>query len=457
MSQFDPEQLASWCGGEWAPGPPQAVTRITHDSRTITPGALFVAIRGVHHDGHAFVAAACAAGAAGALVDYAAEVAVDPAFPLLRAPDTKDALNALAWGHRRTLSGTVVGVTGSVGKTTVKEMLATILDAQGSVARTRGNWNNDIGMPLSVLTMTPEDYAGVFEIGMNHPGEIAGLCATLRPDCGIITPIGPVHTAFFVGVDAIAAEKSALLLALPGDGLAVIDGDSPYADFLRAASAAPLVTVARHVPCDIRWSYEADGRTTLHDEQTGAEASVRLPAPGHHNALDAALAAALACRRFGMPLATIAEQLSRFVPPAMRWEELDVHGIRVINDAYNANPLSMRAAIDAFAALDTAGARWLVLGDMLELGACESDEHKELGRYLAVQSDWAGLLAVGGLGAAIVAGARENGCPADRALAFKTCCEAGAALRERARAGDVVLLKASRGVALEQVISELEP
>jgi len=419
MSRFDPSALAAWCGGDWMPGPPPTISGLVHNSKAVEPGTIFVAIRGARFDGHAFLAAAIKAGAVGAVVDRAFDSGADPAFPLLRVDDTQVALQALAQGHRRTLTGTIVGVTGSVGKTTVKEMLATALAVRGPVARTRGNWNNEIGMPLSVLDMRPEDAAGVFEIGMNRPGEIARLCTVLRPDCGLVTPIGPAHGEFFSGIDAIAAEKSALLLALPREGMAVIDAESPYAGLFREASAAPVVTVSTGASGDIQWTAENDGRVRLRDVQSGTEAVARLPVPGRHNALNAALAAAMACRRFELPVAVVARQLERCVLPSMRWQELAVHGVRVINDAYNANPLSMRAAIETFAATPTPGARWLVLGDMLELGPEEVDAHEALGRYLA-EHDWAGLVTVGRLGAAIAAGARAGGYAVDRVVASPT-------------------------------------
>lgn len=456
MSTFDPLSLAAWCGGEWTPAPPRTpITRVVHDSREVGPGALFVAIRGERLDGHRYLGAAGAAGAVAAVVCRDADVTDGAALPLLRVDDTNAALSDLAAGHRRGLRGVVVGVTGSVGKSTVKEMLATVLEAAGPVARTRGNWNNDIGMPLSLLAMDAGDRAGVFEIGMNHPGELARLCAVLRPQCGIVTPIGPVHIEPFGTVEGVAAEKSVLLLALPGDGLAVFDADSPYARLLRDASAAPIATVSSRSGADIRWSAERGNVVRLRDEQAGVEVTAELPVPGRHNAMNAALAAAMASRRFNLPLPTIADRVARFVPMAMRWQELDVHGIRVINDAYNANPLSMDAAVAAFADIGVAGGKWLVLGDMLELGERGVADHRALGRRLATGC-WAGLVTVGSLGAAIAEEALAQGLGADRVRACETCGEAAGVLRAALKPGDAVLLKASRGVALERIVSELQ-
>ena len=233
---FEADQLAAWTGGRWTRTPAAAVRSVRHDSSEAGPGVLFLALRGANTDGHRYVDHAFARGAAGAVVEEAFAAGRPDAGPLLVVGDTRRALGDLARGHRARMTGRVVGVTGSVGKTTVKDMAAAVLAAAGPVARTRGNFNNDIGLPLSLLDADPAAAHGVFEIGMNHPGELAALCALLRPAWGLMARVGPVHLEFFADEAAIAGEKATLLRALPADGLAVLAADEPWLGLFRAAA-----------------------------------------------------------------------------------------------------------------------------------------------------------------------------------------------------------------------------
>jgi len=457
MPVFEPHELARWCNGRWRPAPPREVCGVSHDTRALPAGALFVALRGERVDGHAFYDAARAAGAAGMLAARDDGRVSDPDCPLLDVHDTRRALLALAAGYRRTLTQPVIGITGSVGKSTVKEMAAAVLGGEGRVARTRGNWNNDIGLPLSLLAMERESDVGVFEIGMNRPGEIAALADVLMPDCGIVTAIGPVHTENFPDVAAIACEKAALLAALPADGMAVIPADDPYAATLHAASGASVVTVAARdsgVAADLYWSRAGTEPVTLEVPGVAESFTVELPVPGRHNAANAALAAALGLFRFGLSPATVASRLAAFRPLPMRWERCPRGRIAVINDAYNANPLSMRAALEAFRDESAPGGKWLVLGDMLELGADAVRYHAELGASVA-SGAWNGVVGVGPLARALVEAARQSGFPEADSIACPNAQAAADWLIPRLSPGDAVLLKASRGLALEQVLERI--
>ncbi len=454
MMQIDSEQLAAWCGGVWDGGEPIAITGVSNDTRTLNPDYLYVAIRGDRFDGHDFVADAFGRGAAAAMVTREYDAAC-VCGPLLRVDDTITALNALARGYRDAVAPRMIGVTGSVGKSTVKEMIAAILAEVMPTAKTRGNWNNNIGLPLSILAMDSNSQAGVFEIGMNHPGEIEELCRVLKPEVGVVTTIGPVHLEFFKSVDAIADEKAVLLKALPEDGVAVLNVDDHYFAKLRGQVSCRLLTVSVGGDADYVVSSDLDGgMLAISETSTGESVSIPWQWPGRHNALNAGYAVAVA-RAFSVEWSAVMSGLQSYRPLSMRWEENDIKGVRIINDAYNANPLSMRSAIDTFQEIDVYGSRWLVLGDMLELGDGAELEHLALGKVVAGGA-WDGVVTIGALGSYIAEGARAAGFDTDRIYDCKNVQTAAEVLRERLQTGDAVLLKASRGLALEKVIDELK-
>ena len=458
MVAFDPEELARWCGGQWVPHPPGKILAVVHDTKKVSAGALFVALRGARFDGHEFVGQAVKAGAVAALVSrerLAGLQALD--IPLLVVESTGRALQELATGYRVKLGLSVVGVTGSTGKTTVKEMIACLLSETHSTARTKGNWNNEIGLPLSILAIAPDCQVAVLELGISHPGEMAPLCAIARPDWGVITNVGPVHLEFFASVEAIACEKSELIKCLPAGGTAVLSQDDPHAAQLRACAPGRVVTTTVHpqVAADYRLvsSDGATGVCRVEDRVDGGIHDFRLSLPGLHNRSNALLAIAVA-RGFGVAWDRIASAFERFVGPPMRWEQTEAGGVTFINDAYNANPVSMRAAICTFRELAVAGRKWLVLGDMLELGPTEVAEHLALGRFLA-EGRWAGLITLGALGAHIAAGAGDAGLPADRIHSYQTLDSTVEQVRNCIAPGDAVLVKASRGKHLDEVVVRL--
>ena len=456
---FDPENLAAWSGGEWVPcAPPGPLSAVIHDTKQMVAGALFVAIRGARFDGHDFIGKAVAGGAVAALVSRARAAGLaGHGLPLLVVDDPLAGLQKMATGYRQHLGLTVVGVTGSTGKTSVKEMIACLLEAAMPTARTKGNWNNEIGLPLSILSIPVGTKAGVLELGISHPGEMAPLCAIARPDWGVVTTVGPVHLEFFESVTSIACEKGELLRGLSADGTAVLSLDDPFFGVLRGMASCKVRTTSLRKGSGADYILVCNnghaGPCEVEDRVSGGIHAFRLDLPGIHTRHNALMAIAVA-RGLGVSWPSIAEAFSRYVPPPMRWEQRTVKGVTVINDAYNANPISMMAALRTFKDLEVAGGKWLVLGDMLELGATEVEEHQSIGRALA-GGPWAGLVTVGTLGAQIAEGALSAGMARESVHACGTTAAAADLLKERVAKGDALLVKASRGKRMEEIILKL--
>ncbi|MFN2352086.1 MAG: UDP-N-acetylmuramoyl-tripeptide--D-alanyl-D-alanine ligase [Kiritimatiellia bacterium] len=455
MIKLNPQELAQACGGCWLPAPPPVIRGVTIDTRSLQPGMLFMALRGDRRDGHDFVRQALAAGAAGVALEAHHPLSrQDVPGPILVVPDTRRALREMAAAVRRSSSACFVGITGSAGKTTVKEMTADVLAVRCPIGRTRGNWNNDLGLPLSLLNMPSNVRAGVFEVGINHPGEMDQLCGILAPDWGVITCIGPVHIEFFGKEEAIAREKSRLLRALPANGLSIFRADDRWASLLRAAAPGRVMTVALDAAAgaDLCAEYGAEGGVFIR-ERGGGRQGLQPPLPGRHNLVNLLLAAA-AGRAWGLSWAEIIGALEGYRGQPMRWERRCCRGVLFVNDAYNANPLSMREALITFAGL-TQPDKWLVLGDMLELGPAAAALHAELGRQVAGYP-WRGVILVGPLAALVAEAAVPLGMPAER---FYLCPDAAAAaeiMERELRPGDCVLLKGSRGVGLERALAWLK-
>lgn len=445
---FIARDLAQWTGGQWTREPAQPIAGFAIDSRAVAPGELFIALPGERTDGHDFLDAARGRGAVSAMVRRGTTAG---AFPLLEVDDPKVALTELARAHRARLQGQLIAVTGSSGKTSVKEMVADLLSLAGPTARTRGNWNNDLGLPLSLLTMKQADKFGVFELGMNHPGELDPLCALLQPHVAVVTNVGPVHIEFFESEEAIAHEKAAVVRALSAEGLAVLPADDPWFRVLRSGAKCKVRTVSLVAPADYQIEAGAGLRFAVSEAATGESAALDAPLPGRHILSNAGLALAVA-RHYGLAWEALAAKLREFRPPGMRWKEVVIDDVLFINDAYNANPMSMRAALEAFAQTPVRGRRWLVLGAMRELGAAEESEHIALGRAVS-GGDWAGLLAVGPTGDWVRSGAQAGGYL--RLYGADTPADAARVLKNLIQPGDAVLLKASRGVRLEQLLENL--
>jgi UDP-N-acetylmuramoyl-tripeptide--D-alanyl-D-alanine ligase len=450
---FDAAWLACATGGKWQRMPDLDVERICHDTRKLQPGDLYVAIRGSRIDGHTLVEEAFRRGAVGALVDntYLRASALMPSVPLLVVGDTLAALGRMAGMHRHRYGILATGITGSMGKTTVKDMTATLLREIGNTVCTQGNWNNNIGLPLSMLGIKQDTQYGVFELGMNHPGEIAPLADILSPDWGVVTSVGPVHLEFFESVEAIAHEKADLLRGLPQKGLAFLHAGDPYFPILREAVPCSLKTVALGESGDADLMIASHrGRLIVRERSSTEAAELPVPAAGQHNVVNAGLAI-LVARAAGASWEQIRRGFSQYQAAPMRWEMHAIDGYTVINDAYNANPVSMAAALETFAQTHVQGRKWLVLGDMLELGRHAESAHIELGKKIASGS-WEGFVTVGLHAQTVKAAAVEAGYATDAVAAFPTVQDVGDWLFTRLKPADAVLLKGSRGVQLEKLL-----
>lgn len=424
---------------------------VSTDTRTLQPGALFVALRGPNFDGHDFVEQARTAGAAAALVSRA----VDTTLPLLLVDDTRLALGRLAAAHRAASGVPLVAVTGSNGKTTVKEMIAAILAQRGPVLATRGNLNNDIGMPLTLLQLGAEHRFAVIEMGANHPGEIAYLTSIAQPTVALITNAGPAHLEGFGSVAGVARAKAEIYAGLGPDGTAVINADDAYAglwnelaQFRRRAhfGLRPEAEV-RADPADVRFEIGADRLWTSFRMLTPAgETDIRLPLAGEHNVRNA-LAAAAAALAAGVGLAEIRAGLEGMQPVKGRLHlRPGLRGVRVIDDTYNANPASLLAGIQVLAACS--GTRWLVIGDMAELGEGSAQLHRTVGE----QARAAGIERLYALGEQSLGAVEAFGAGARH---FGTQEELIAALETDLGQESVVLVKGSRRMRMERVVEAL--
>ena len=448
MPALSPAALARWCGGRWT-CPPPTLCGVGTDTRADLTGRLFIALRGERHDAHDHLEQAWAAGAAAAVVE-AGRVTGASGRPLLVVPDTRRALADLAAGHRNACPARLVGITGSAGKTTVKELTADLLQSVGPVARTQGNWNNDIGLPLSLLAMDPAARFGVFELGMNHPGELAPLCRILRHQVGVVTTVGVAHAEFFPDVAAIAREKAEVLRALPADGLAVVGADEPQRGLLTDGVRARILTVSVGGQGDYTARRLEGDHFEVTERASGDCICFQAPVPGAFFVFDALLAVAVA-RHAGAAWADLVAALAAYQPLKLRGQVTLRDGIQFVNDAYNANPLSMRASLSAFAERSVSGRRWLVLGGMGELGLHAVNEHLAVGAQ-AARLGFDGLIAVGALAQGLADGAASAGFRG----ALHRCADPAAAARilhAHARAGDAVLLKGSRSERVETVLA----
>lgn len=425
---------------------------VSSDTRKLRPGELFVALRGENFDGCEFVAQAAEAGAVAALVEERATHAASAPVPLLVVPDTRLALGRLAAWWRMQFDIPLVAITGSNGKTTVKEMLAAILrvaaGSEAGVLATRGNLNNDIGMPLTLLQLDAQHRYAVIEMGMNHPGEIDYLTRLARPDVALVTNAGSAHLEGLGSVEAVARAKGEIFAGLGDHSAAVINADDTHASLWRAlAGTHALIEFGIDHDADVRGDWQPHGNGLQLNVQTPqGELSVELQVPGAHNARNA-LAATAAAVALNIPLGTIADGLQRFGGVAGRLQRKIARGGAVlIDDTYNANPASMRAAIAVLA--QASGRRVLVMGDMGELGGDAPALHAAIGAA-ARQAGIDGLYALGELSRSAV---REFGAAAHH---FERIEDLLAALEAELEANITLLVKGSRFMKMERVVEHL--
>jgi UDP-N-acetylmuramoyl-tripeptide--D-alanyl-D-alanine ligase len=429
------------------------VKRLSTDSRTTRPGDLFVALSGENFDGHKFVNDACLRGAIGAIVESSWSGKMPPDFALLRVADTLAAYQQIAAGYRRSLGLKVVAITGSNGKTSTKDFTAAVLARRYRVAKTEGNFNNHVGLPRTMLEANAEDEIAVWEIGMNHPGEIAPLAQLARPDVAIITNIGIAHIEFMGSREAIAQEKGDLAASLGPDGTLILNAADQYAETIAQRTKGRVILAGMN-----RGAVQA---RDIVQRSSGAEFEISegahrchavLPVPGLHMVQNALLAVA-AGRAFGLSLEECAEGLASAPLAKARLQIKTIRGVQFIDDSYNANPDSTKAALRTMAELETDGRRIAVLGAMAELGAESDSGHKEVGAA-AASLGINYLVAVGQNAAEIAAGAEAAGLTNSRLV--HDAAEAAELLDEIARPGDLVLVKGSRSARVERVLEEFD-
>jgi len=419
------------------------------DSRTLQPGDLFFAVRGDRLDGHAFVEAALAKGAVGAVVRKGHPGHGSGRTGLLAVDDPLVALQHLGAAARRLWGKPLIGVTGSAGKTTTKEAIAHVLAVRHRVLKSHGNLNNQFGLPLQLLKLEPEHELAVIEMGMSHAGEITELARLAQPNCGVVTMVAPVHLEFFDSVAAIARAKYELIESLPAGGIAVLNADDEYVSQFGRDFRGKVVTFGINKPSDVaarQIQWHGPLGSTFEIVTDGRQASATLPLLGEHGIYNAIAATAVSLQ-YGVSLLEAAESLATLSAGDKRGEILSHAGATVINDCYNSNPKALDSMVRSLAQLP-AQRRVVVAGEMLELGPAAEAMHREAGRHMA-NCGIDVLLGVRGLAKAMVQGASASGM---RAEFVGTPEDAGEWLRHEVIPGDVVLLKASRGVRLERAL-----
>jgi UDP-N-acetylmuramoyl-tripeptide--D-alanyl-D-alanine ligase len=419
------------------------------DSRTVGKGELFFAVRGERLDGHDFVDAALERGALAAVVRKDQWHRYSWTDRVLVVDDTLVALQTLATAVRKVWGKPLVGVTGSAGKTTTKEAIAHVLASKFRVLKSEGNFNNHFGLPIMLLKLEPEHDVAVIEMGMSHAGEIRALAKIAQPEIGVVTNVAPVHLEFFDSLAGIARAKYELIESLPSTGTAVLNADDEYVSQFGRDFKGKVVRYGINATADVR-AENIRARGAEGSEFDVVIASTReharLPLVGEHNVLNALAAVAVGLAR-GLNLSQAASALATLVPADKRGQVLQLGNITVINDCYNSNPKALNAMVDALAAMP-ATRRIVIAGEMLELGPAGEEMHRTAGEHAAGKKIDV-VIGVRGLAQALVEGAGKSGA---RAEFVATPEEAGEWLAREGRDGDVVLLKASRGVKLEKAL-----
>jgi UDP-N-acetylmuramoyl-tripeptide--D-alanyl-D-alanine ligase len=411
------------------------------DSRTVQAGDLFIALQGPNHDGNAYVDAAFTKGAVAAIAKRPSD------GPVLVVQDTLAALQHFASWARDRWGGDVVGVTGSAGKTSTKDVIAAMLAVAMPVGKTFGNFNNHVGVPLSILRLPGNTRVAVLEIGMNHAGEIRDLARIAKPRIGVVTNVGHAHMEAFESIEAVAAAKRELIEALPPDGIAVLNADDPLVAGFRDAHRGRVITFGLSAGADVR----AENVEASIDGVRFSVGGIQFESPliGRHS-ISNLLAGIAVAAIFGIRPEQLTGIVREFLPGSMRGERLRHKGILILNDCYNSNPDAARVMIDVLR--DTPAKRRIaVLGEMLELGRWSESLHHDVGCY-AARTGIDVLVGIRGAASHLVDGAREAGQAVDAAFFFEDPNEAGGQLRQIAREGDVILFKGSRGTHVERAL-----
>ncbi|HEY6168100.1 MAG TPA: UDP-N-acetylmuramoyl-tripeptide--D-alanyl-D-alanine ligase [Verrucomicrobiae bacterium] len=449
--------MADACGGQLHAGAPDApVRRVCTDSRAVQAGDLFVAIKGERFDGHDFLPEAAKQGAAALVMGFSRAAAIPPGCGVVLVDDPRRALGQLAARYRRDFDLPVIAVAGSNGKTSTKELLAGLLAQNVPTLSSEASFNNDIGVPLTLLRLDKVHRAAVLEIGTNHPGELAPLIEMVQPRFGIIASIGREHLEFFGDLAGVAREEGTLAEMLPADGKLFVNGDSPMISEIARRSRAPVVHVGFHAGNEWRvWDLHLDAkgtRFTIESPSHAFDGEYRMKLLGSHQVTNAMLAIAVAAE-LGLSREQIATGLAAAQPAKMRLQlRAAPGGFHVLDDTYNANADSMLAALETLRDLPCTTRRVAVLGDMAELGEQSGPAHADVGRHVAL-AGVGRLFLIGRHAAVTAAAAREAGLDAVEILsdvdaALPAICAA-------VEPGDVVLVKASRAARLERVVEAL--
>ncbi|RJX16770.1 MAG: UDP-N-acetylmuramoyl-tripeptide--D-alanyl-D-alanine ligase [Desulforudis sp.] len=440
-------------GGRLLQGTPeQVVDRVGTDTRTLEGGALFFALKGTQFDGHDYLGQAVTKGAAALIVDRDVR---GVAVPVVRVDDTTRALQALARHNRLRAGIPVVAVTGSTGKTTTKDLLMGVLVRRYRVLATKGNLNNEYGLPLTLLEIGEEHEVAVVEMGMRGLGQIDALCKVALPTIGVITNISETHLELLGSVSNIAEAKGELVQNLPGDGLAVIHGDSPFADRLATRCSGRVVRFGAGEYNDIHLLSCVTGqqgtrfKTLIH----GAEQDFFIPVPGRHIAVNA-LAAIAVGLELGLELEEIRQGMTSTALSPLRLHIMEIGGLTIINDTYNASPASVKAALNVLSDLADSYPRIAVLGSMFELGTHSEKGHLEVGRA-AAESGITTLVTVGEEARLTAKGALEAGMDTRQVISCATNDETVRVLETVLPTAGFVLVKGSRGVRMEQIVEAL--
>ena len=457
MPRLTFSQLADMVGGTVVSGDPQTTSSsVIIDSREIKPEAVFFAVRGERLDGHDFVQQALEKGAVGAVVSRVPEN-IDK--PLIQVDDTTKALQRLASAIRDRYDVTLIGITGSAGKTTTKEMIATLVSSERRVHKSWGNFNNQIGAPLCLDNMPDDAQVVVSEMGMNHAGEIAEIAGLMRPHVGVYTNIAPVHIEFFGTIEGIAAAKRELLENVIPGGTIVVNNDNEHVVRISQGFNGRRVTYGVEHDADYRATNIRERgllgtRFTLNAE--GSARELELALPGRHN-LDNLLAAIATARAVGISWEGI-ERGVRDVKPAYHRGVIvplpNVRGAQIYDDTYNSNPYALARTLELMTQAEVSGRRIAVIGDMLELGEQELQFHRDAGRGIPKSIDV--VVGVGKRSKTLLEGAQEAGFEAGALHHFDNAEQAGAFLKNEVRDGDLVLIKGSRGVGLDKAVAMLE-
>jgi UDP-N-acetylmuramoyl-tripeptide--D-alanyl-D-alanine ligase len=452
MNRLSIFQIAEFAGATVSSGDGKlSIDKVSTDSRTLKRGELFVALRGENFDAHNFVESVARAGAAGAIVDSSWTGKIPKNFALIRTEDTLQAYQNLAANYRKLLSLKVLAITGSNGKTSTKDFAAAVLGRRFRVTKTQGNFNNHVGLPRTMLEATSQDEVAVWEIGMNHPGEVAVLATLAAPDAAIVTNIGVAHIEFMGSREEIAVEKSALVQAVGPEGTVILNADDPFSKRIAARTSAKVIlagtTEGTVRASEITQSANGTDFTIL---EGAHRCRAQLPVPGLHMVQNALLAVA-AGRIFGLSLEDCAAGLAAAPLTKARLQIKEIHGVQFIDDTYNANPDSVKAALRTLVELDADGKRIAVLGEMRELGDESERGHLEVGETAAaLRVDY--LIAIGKVAAAIARAAKRAGLRKTRAVT--SASEAAEILAEIAKPGDLVLIKGSRAARTERVMED---